>query len=271
MKVSSIFLAVICCTSSTRMLLGADSPINPQNWISTYMYDSNGALVISQQDLQALLNLLYLSFARSNMTLAAQNDGLQALQTSWQAFQNIIQLRRNPSKELPYSIDKGVYADDMNLLFNDQAEHRRIGTMYAAAVDAIVHGSLITNEQLKKGIQVLRDDARMKIVNELTNVREYLNTILHTRTENANTEPSILNKSFNIGEYVLALIPNLALNSFIKADDLTISISGQWWKALYQLLTISNMIWKPIKHARATLYLPITKQFIVKHNLSKLI
>ena len=283
MNLYSTILVSICCISLTTAILGTDSQdsVNPQSWIKTYMCDNDGALIISQQDLHALLNLLYLSFARSRITLAAQDDGLQALQTSWQAFQNIIQLRRNPSKNLPYQIDKNTYAHDMNLLYDLQAEHRRIGRMYAAAVDAIMQGTLIADEHLKKGIQSIRDVARSSIVNALSNVKEYLDAILHTRTdledqkEELCIEPSksfgqILNKSFSIGDYIWGLIPNLALNTFVKTDDLTITTSEEWWKGLYQLLNISNMIWKPIELARVELYLTYYKAVYLEaqsHNI----
>jgi hypothetical protein len=130
-----------------------------------------------------------------------------------------------------------------------------------------MQGSLITNEQVKQGVHVLREDARKAIAESLTNVQEYLDAIINLQTGKAPTKESafhpnyayLLQKNFSLGDYIWALMPNMALNSFVKADDLTISISEEWWKALYQLLLISNIVWKPIEQARASLYLSYYK------------
>lgn len=262
----SFSVIYLVCTSSSQLYAQVQDGINPQQWIKTYIYDNKGALKISKQELQIVLNLLYFSFARSSITLDAQDDGLHALATSWQVFQNIIQLRRNPSKEIPYLIDGPTYTTDMKSLFDLQSKHYRIGQTYALALEAVVHGSLINNEHLAKGIQALRDDSRTSIVHALSNVREYLDAIFHMRSpeDELNPEGSMegnksyidtLTKNFSIGDYIWALIPNLALDSFVKTDNLTITMSEEWWKALHQLLNISNMIWKSIERARAELYL----------------
>jgi hypothetical protein len=159
------------------------------------------------------------------------------------------------------------YTDDTNLLYDLQMEHRRIGKTYATAVGTIVHGTLITNQQLKKGITALRDDSRRSVAQALTNVREYLDSILHMRNDQDESKvlarhksiTSLLDKNFSIGDYLWSLVPDMALNSFVKADDLTIKISEEWWNALYQLLTISNIIWKPIERSRSSLYLAYYK------------
>ena len=258
MNIHTTTIVSICSISLISSILASDT-INPHSWIKTYICDKNDTLLVDTQDLQALLNLLYLSYARSSITLDAQDGGLQALQASWQAFQNIIQLRMNPAKVPPYTIDADTYTNDMNDLYELQAEHSYIGTLYAAAVEKIVQGSVITDEHLKKGIKSLRDDARRSIANSLSDVREYLDTILHTRNDKNELQEDLTHKSFSLGDYVWGLIPNLALNSFVKADDLTITMSEEWWKALYQLLNISNMVWKSVERARAELYLTYYK------------
>lgn len=261
-----IVLSILCISLSALLQsTETNDSGNPQKWIKTYMLGSDGTLIISQQDLQVLLNVLYLSYVRSNITLEAQSDGLHALQTSWQTFQNIIQLRRNPSIELPYVIDEHTYMTDMNALYDLQIKHHRIGKMYAYAIETFLHGTLVTDAHLIKGIQEIRNDSRRSIAHALSNTREYLDTILHMCIDKSNINEdsvessksfaNILNKSFSIGDYIWALIPNMALNSFVKTDDLTITMSEEWWKALYQLFNISNMIWKPIERARAELYL----------------
>ena len=235
----------------------------PSSWIRTYICDRNGTLNINNRDLQVLLNLLYLSFDRSRITLEASEDGIRALRVPWQAFQNIVQLRRNPSKYTPYLLDKNRYIDDTNLLYDLQSEHHRIGKTYSMATETILHGTLVTDDQLKLGIQVLREDARKVISEALTNVQEYLDVIINMNSKKESSQEIpfearhayLLQKNFSLGDYIWSLMPNMALNSFVKADDLTISISEDWWKALYQLLIISNIIWKSIEQARAQLYL----------------
>jgi len=248
--------------------------ITPQKWVNSYIKDSDGSLKISRQDLKAVLNLLYLSYARSNITLTAQDDGLNAVQQSWQAFQNIIQLRRNPSKELPYAINEQTYTRDTKALYGHQKEHRQIGTIYSAAVENILHGSMIDNEQLKKGLEVLKDESRRAIIDALSNVQQYLDILSHIRDdikkEAFNTEQSNGQTRTSIGDYVLALIPNFAVNSFVQADDLTMTVSEESWKAMYQVFNISNIIWKSVERARAELYLAYYKAVYLEaesHNI----
>lgn len=264
------FLSIIVTLSSLTLisLSCIASPVNtPQtNWVNTYICDSNGTLTIRFQDLQALLNLLYFSFDRSRSNLQASDKGAQTLNEPWHAFQNVIQLRRNPSKEAPYYINKTAFVNSMDLLYDLQLEHHRIGKTYASAAECIVQGSLITNKHLKHGIADLRDEARNVIAQAVTNVQEYLDAILHMRSEQTGEQEeykkimgSLLHKNFNLGDFIWSLLPNMALDSFVKADEMTISLSEDWWQALYQLISLSNMVWKPIERARAELYLEYYK------------
>lgn len=267
----SSLMSILLCTGIifSTQLRGSENKITPNTslWIHTYMCNSDGSIAINQQDLQALLNLLYISFDRSRITLIAQEDGLPIMQSSWHTYQNIIKLRRNPSKYIPNSPNKATFVSQMSNLYDLQLEHRRIGKTYATAIESIVKGSLITNQQLKNGILSLRNEARKMVATALTDVKEYLDLIMQTKNgnETIGERPhyklirSLLNTNFNLGDYVWALIPNLALNSFIQADDMTIDVSEEWSNGLYQLLTISNMIWKPIEKARAGLYLTYYK------------
>lgn len=245
----------------------ASPATTPQTvWINSYICDTNGTLTIRLQDLQALLNLLYFSFDRSRSTLQASDKGALALNGPWHAFQNIIQLRRNPSKETPYYINRNSYIDSMNTLYELQLEHHRIGKTYAAAVESIVQGSLITNKHLKHGVIDIRDEARKVIAQALTNVQEHLDAILHMRDGQDDTQEEcekamlpLLHKNFNLGDFIWSLLPHMALDSFVKADEMTISLSEDWWQALYELISLSNMVWKPIEKARAELYLEYYK------------
>jgi hypothetical protein len=97
-------------------------------------------------------------------------------------------------------------------------------------------------------------------------VQEYLDAILHMRSEQDGIQDEykktiipLLHKNFNLGDFIWSLLPNMALDSFVKADEMTISLSEDWWQALYELISLSNMVWKPIERARAELYLEYYK------------
>lgn len=262
-----LFLTLLAASSSCLTVpvfcTATSSAMQPSAWTQRYICDSSGTLIINRQDLQALLNLLYISFNRSRCTLEASARGIQALNGPWQAFQNIIQLRRNPSKDAPYeALNKTTFTQDMAKLYELQLTHRRIGKMYAATTESIVKGSLISNQQLQQGIIALRDDARKVIAQAVTDAQSYLDTILHMRSNYSATDDemiSLMHKNFNLGDFIWTLLPDMALNSFVKADETTISLSEEWWKALYKLLAVSNMIWQPIEKARAELYLAYYK------------
>jgi hypothetical protein len=267
------FLSIVLTLSSlvliSRSCIASPADTPQTMWANTYICDSKGTLTIHLKDLQVVLNLLYFSFDRSRCTLQASDKGAPALLEPWHAFQNIIQLRRNPSKEAPYFINKNTYNDTLNLLYELQIEHNRTSKTYATVVESIIQGSLITNKHLKHGITDIRDEARRVIAQAVTNVQEYLNAILHMRNKQSDTQeespmaiPS-LNKNFNLGDFIWALLPHMALDSFVKADEMTISLSEDWWQALYELILLSNMVWKPIERARAELYLEYYK--IVYH------
>lgn len=243
-----------------------------RDWVSSYVVSPDGALAITPADLQLVLNLLYLSYLRSQTTLLAQEQAIQSLQNTWQATQNIIQTRRNPSKETPYPHVKESIERNQSQLETLHAQHLHIGTIYATALELIINGSIISNSRLHDGIQAIRQAARRAIAHALTDVRSHLNAILNMRSSTVKKQiKKIINhvddyiqsqtstRSFKIADFIWGLMPEFTLKSFVKADTLTITLSDKWWTAQIQLLKLSNIIWKTLETARTQLYLDYYK------------
>lgn len=244
--------------------------IEARDWVNTYIISVDGSLTVSEADLQLTLNLLYLSYARSQTTLLAQEQSLIALETVWHATQNIIQTRRNPSKEIPYPAMNESWQNIIGNLEKLHNDHIRVGSTYAAALELIINGSLITDSHVKEGIQDFRHQARLAMLQALTNVKTHLNAILNMRSSTVKKHiKSIINhidkyvqqptKNFKITDFIWGLMPGFALKSFVKADTITIMLSEKWWNAQIQLLKLSNTIWKSLETARAHMYLDYYK------------
>lgn len=239
-------------------------------WVNSYVKSANGLLLCSKKDLQLMLNILYVSYERSYITIKAQENAVSSLDVAWHVFQNILQTRRNPSKEVPYYTDREAFMNSMNTLFDMQEMHLHIGSTYAHALDLVMNGALLTDKNLLEGIKKLREQSRRAIVHSLTDVNEYVDALLHTRSNNIDEQvKSMVNyvdeysegikKNLLIADYLWSLVPYLGVNSFVKADDLTVTMSEQWWKTLMQMVSISNFIWRSVETARATLYLEYYK------------
>lgn len=262
--VSFLIVTIRSYSASSHQALRVTSPANA--WIGTYICSPDGSFLCDKNDLQVILNVMYLAYQRSYVTLCAQEKACASLDISWHVFQNILQTRRNPSKDISYSIDKEAFAIAMNNLFDMQEMHLHIGTTYSKALDAVMSGDLLSNKHLLDGIKELRNQARVAIVHSLTDVNEYINALLHTRNNNIDEQvKAIVNcvdeysngvrNNLLVADYLWSLVPYLAVNSFVKADNLTVTMSEQWWKALMQMISISNFIWRSVETARGNLYL----------------
>lgn len=270
------FLVFVGFSVSQKEAIAHALPVDQQlkssigSWIGSYIKSPDGTLLCSKKDLQIVLNIIYLSYERSYMTLAAQEQATASLDLAWHVFHNILQTRRNPSKEISFSIDREEFTRSMNTLFDMQAMHIHVGCTYAKAVDLVMNNTLLSDKHLLEGIKELRKQSRVAIVRSLTDVNEYVDALLHTRSNNIYEQVKAMvnyvdeyscgvKKNLLIADYLWGLVPYLAVNSFVKADNLTVIMSEQWWKTLMQMVSISNFIWRSVETARTTLYLEYYK------------
>jgi hypothetical protein len=269
-------ILVICglCTLITNPAKSSPEPTTTEanqkktsNWIRQYVLRVDNSLKVTASELNVLLNLFYFSYTRSAITLQAQREGLQTLQTTWHTYQNIMQTRRNPSKDLPYQVDEKTYTNNTRLLFDLQRQHRAIGSAYSHILNMALNGQYLANTELVAGINQVRDDIRRSIAPILAHVQETLTSFLHTNGRVGNQfldyidQPAdIAAKNFSITDYIWQLVPQLTMHPFVQADRLAINVSEEWWKVLYQLLTMSNAIWEALEKTRAELFFEYYRQ-----------
>lgn len=241
-----------------------------EKWVKTYLVAPDGILVIDQSDLQVLLNLLYLSYARAWTTLSAQELTVSALEAVWQATQNIMQTRRNPSKDIAYSIDQKSFESTTAQLAFWHGEHLRIGKAYCAVLELVLNGSIIADGHVVEGIHAIRSQARRAIVQALADVRTHVQTILSMKSPTPDAQIKKVidhiddyiqdsTRNFNIADFVWGLMPTFILKSFVQSDVMTVMLNETWWNAHIQLLRLSNSIWRALETARAQLYLDYYK------------
>lgn len=229
-------------------------------WIKTYIIDGKH-LAVAAEDFQLITNLCYFSLQRSINTLESQKQAIKALTIVWEGWQNIAQRRLNPSKEQPYQIKKSDRTQIIDLFWKLHDAHQEIGTIYTHAVNFIVHGDALTTAKAIKSINALRSKAQEVIAQSLSDVRSYLGELfyvpkkLQVAQETINDIEHIVKKGFSIFDHIWSYIPQLAVYSFIKADELNNTVSEEGWHTLKTIQDVGIKTWKAIETARASFYL----------------
>jgi hypothetical protein len=182
MKFSSILYPVISCLTilSSFSISSSNQQLEEQarSWLYQYIFTQEGSVRISHYDIQAIANLLYLSWGRSVITLKAQHKAVQTIDIVWKAWQNIAQTRLDPSVDIPYSIlpeqQESVIKDFWNLV----QHHRSIGIIYSYAVKMILEKQILQTTLALDGVATMRNGARSVVLDSLLDVRKQLSLIL---------------------------------------------------------------------------------------------
>lgn len=249
-----------------------------QTWVVTYIVQEDGTTRISQYDIQAVANLIYLSWYRSAMTITAQQEMLRILDLIWKGWQNVAQMRLDPSIDQPYSIPSEQ--QEVTIRFWKLAEHHRsIGITYSYAVKMILEKQILQTPLALDGVADMRDKARKIVLKSLLDIRKQLGEFFHLDTKDQERskeklpeqqiitpdieEPQIVDpdidldeskKGINLIDFIYAYIPQLVLHSFIEAYNLQIIVSEEGWHALKTIQEIGNQTWRAIEEARAEFY-----------------
>ena len=232
-----------------------------KEWIKNTII-TNSSLVNCESDIQIILNLLYFSCARSQITRQAQQATLDAMQNMWHGWQNIAQRRRNASKPIPYPHATHNIISLAESHKNRLLEHQTISSIYDNALEQIIKGDILENRILLSQIELLRDEARTATFNALGDAKshikellEYLNQNEHKHSvinENEMEEMSDIRNA--LLSYIKENIPGYALHSFVLADNLFIKVSNYNWLALHSTQELSRLIWDHIEKARGNFY-----------------
>lgn len=229
-------------------------------WTENYIYREHKPLV-SDQDLQALANIAYFSYYRSKITLDAQEASIQVLDTFWNNHENIATTRRNPSIMTPHPIDASKQEALARHSIHLSTQHQLIGTIYANLVEAGVHGDLLHAALALKGLQALRNNARVVVAQALLDVRALLGTLYYSAqkstqqlNESLDTQEQGVRSIMGVINFVSGYLPHLALQSLVDADNFNNRISSEGWQTFMGIQDISYQTWRMVEQARASFY-----------------
>ncbi|TET06109.1 hypothetical protein E3J79_03075 [Candidatus Dependentiae bacterium] len=275
MKIYSSILrpGIICLTIfssfSTASYTHPQLEEQARSWLYRYVLTEEGSTRISHYDIQAIANLLYLSWCRSVITLEAQYKALQTVDIIWKGWQNIAQTRLDPSIDIPYAIlpeqQEAIIKDFWTLA----QQHRSIGITYSYAVKMILEKQILQTTFALDGVATMRNGARAVVLDSFLDVRNQLGEFFHlsnkTQSLLADLQPTDImidldldleehKKGINLLDYISIYIPQLALHSFVEANNTHNLVSEEGWQVLKMIQEIGNQTWKTIEEARADFY-----------------
>lgn len=230
--------------------LTADYQAQAEEWIKTYIIQNKTA-VSSPIHLEALANLLYFSYVRSETSHQAHTLGLSVLENNWQAWQNITQTRLNPATPLPYRFAPHEQAQCNDQWISLQKQYHYATHGYTTITDAILKHSLITDEFLQRGIRTLRKQARTAMAKALLDIQEHLHTFLKLSEKRG---PETVTRGLTIKEFLMSYIPQLALKTFIEAEHVSHNVSEEGFKVLHTIQQAHAYVWQAVEKERATFY-----------------
>lgn len=231
-----------------------------KQWIQNFM-GTDSTTLIPHEDFQSLANILYFSYYRSKITLDAQHSCLEALKSIWHGYDNICATRLNPSKTIPHDIDVHAQHALLHRYEHQVYQHRTIGKMYASLIEAGVHSNLLKAARSVKALDALRHDARVVVAGALLDVRTLLGELYYTAraatdnlAEKLNQTEECVRRGIGIMDFIYSYIPQLAVKSFVEADDFNRNVSNEGWQTLMAIQEVSYKTWLMIEQARASFY-----------------
>ncbi len=230
-------------------------------WSHRYIYDADGNLRISKDELEAVRQLVDCSLHRSKLTLAAQQQAWQTVSLLWQGWQNFAQTRLNPSRDRPYLIAPEEKMVTVEGFWEILAAHEEVCKEYGQIVKDVVHGNTLQNALAKEAVKDMRQEARVCMLDALTDVKKQLeglyditfNKSFDLLIEAIEEDESGI-KRFNVSSFLMNYIPNLVMHKFIEADALYNTLSEEGWTMLEKIQLIGNQAWHAIETARANFY-----------------
>jgi hypothetical protein len=215
-----------------------------EQWIDTYIYSpSNKKFLITLPEVQLLLNLIYLSYKRSQMTVEIQPLALHAFSELWSKWSHIINTRLDTSKEIPQIMYSEQENNPSLSFWEAYINYCTTIKKYNAAVQTMLHGT-ICNDTTHGAILALRSQAREIVTAALTDIHYHLNNTSSTKQRMVQ----------NILNLVSCYIPSFMEQSFIKANQINITMSEEAYKVLQYTQEIGNYTWHTIETARSHFY-----------------
>lgn len=256
-----ILLSLLFCSFFSNSTHTQEYNSQADAWISQSLITKNNELLVSENDLQTIINVFYLSYERSRATLQAQDQAMTILSAVWHGWQNIAQRRRNPSKKIPYPDSVDDLIENYQAFAHALKSHEMISSCYDDFLELVLKDSGLENKLLKKSFEFVRENARTAVTHALLNVKDHiarLNSYLkqhrHMRFDDEQMLDDLETTRGKIFDYIQENLPIMAFNSYVESDRLFIASSEKQWRVLLTTQELSNLIWHAVETARANYY-----------------
>ncbi len=232
-----------------------------KKWALRYIHFRNGDLRISKQELQAIHDLIAISAHRSAITCKVQQRSLEMVTFHWHIWQNIAQTRLNPSQERPFRfsrLEDGAHTDFLDVVDEQETACKT----YAKIAQNVVYGDALSSKLAKDAVADMRSQARVFMLDALTDVKKQLGNLYDAAFKKSQhmddlidiDQNEVIARGCNIADFILAYVPNLALNTFIHADRTHNVVSQEAWQVLEKIQSIGNQVWHAIEVSRYAFY-----------------
>lgn len=225
-------------------------------WIRTYIVDSDGNLLIHPKELQTLANLIYISYQRSYMTLEAQTIALKTLESIWHGWQNIAQTRLDPSIQTPYEIMEIEKRHTIIQFWQSYDMQQQICQAYNTTIQHVIYGDCLFTKKASESVADLRQQAKAVVAQSLVDARKYVGQLFY-QTKSLKRGFS---KIMQFADYLYSYLPKLAINSFVEANKTNDIVSENSWAVLLKIQNVGKKTWQIIEQERAAFYLVFYKK-----------
>jgi len=251
MKRTRFILVLLYFTLLSSNFINSHSLFDTNSYKKTaHDYIENYSLQSADpNDLCFILNALYFSYARSAQTLTTQLSSQAHLNYSWQAWQETYSCRLNPGNVSSLNINTEKAIQASHDFWQNYSQQKHINNCYNTMVKNIIHGDYIKHSLSKDYLHALRQKARVIMLDSLADVKEHLNDLIE-----ASQKKSLTKKLSHLADFMNSYIPQLAVNTFIKADKMHTKLMTDSWDFLHNISNIGIMTWEPIEKTRSAFY-----------------
>lgn len=244
----SIFVVALL-TSFTAVCDSISLEPFAREWVYTYAITPDGTLYVSDQELNLLVNLFYMSYKRSMAIIKLQEKALGSLDTVWNAWQHVTHLRRDPTNSESSSFDTQSMATHIHQFCDQLHKVQDLCTEFTALLHHLTVKDILS-DQAQQALQVIQQEEQVIIAGAIAEIK-HPDTLAHA--------PQVVTKGSSVLDFVWSCLPPLAIHSFVKTDQMTMVVTKENWNLLKALQELSNFNWATIEQLRASFHYSLYK------------
>jgi hypothetical protein len=204
------------------------------------------------RDVELILNILYWSYARSQATLTAINQFQKHFTICHQIGDCIHYTRRNPSRPLPYTLDKKTAITIATTCIHTYFDYLKTAQTYSQCTQYILKDCYDISRETKEAIEDIRLQARNNLLLSINPYIDTLKALQHSLSH--------LISPKNILSLLWSAIPAVAAKTFVKLDQQCTTLFHHLWINQDIHLETFGTIWKSIERARCNFYRELYKK-----------